>query len=69
VSFCPGTLFRVRGGGENQMRLAFGHLKPGAIERGLKVLGALARQEVARVRRDAGGRSRARAVEAAGPLF
>ncbi|MCZ6778616.1 MAG: PLP-dependent aminotransferase family protein [Acidobacteria bacterium] len=69
VSYCPGTVFRVRGGGENQMRLAFGHLKPAAIERGLKVLGALSHEEVVRGRRDAGGRIRSRAVEAAGPLF
>ena len=69
VSYCPGTVFRIRGGGENQMRLAFGHLKPAAIERGLKVLGALSHEEVARGRRNAGGRIRSRAVEAASPLF
>ncbi len=69
VSYCPGTVFRVRGGGENQMRLAFGHLKPATIERGLKVLGELSHEEVEWGRRDADGRLRSRAMEAAGPLF
>ena len=70
VSFCPGTLFRVRSGGENQMRLAFGHLRPRDIERGLKTLGALARDEIARAGsgRDA-GRLRAHPDETSGPLF
>lgn len=70
VSFCPGTLFRVRSGGENQMRLAFGHLEPRDIERGLRTLGALARDEIARAgsARPA-ARARARPADAPGPLF
>lgn len=70
VSFCPGTLFRVRAGGENQMRLAFGHLPPRTIERGVRALGALADEEVARARSAPGpARARARPGEASGPLF
>ncbi len=68
VAFCPGTLFRAGEGGENEMRLAFGHLQPRQIERGIEALGTLAREEIARTgapRRAAG----AGALETAGPLF
>ncbi|MEE9219042.1 MAG: PLP-dependent aminotransferase family protein [Acidobacteriota bacterium] len=64
VSFCPGTLFRVRSGGENQLRLAFGHLRPAAIERGLAILGALVHEEIARARS-----ARSRSGRRAEPLF
>jgi DNA-binding transcriptional MocR family regulator len=70
VSFCPGSLFSVHGGGERGLRLAFGHLRPAAIEHGIRILGALAREEEARA--GAAGdaaRSRARPAAAADPLF
>jgi 2-aminoadipate transaminase len=70
VSFCPGSLFSVHGGGERSLRLAFGHLQARHIERGIRILGALAREEAARAGSAAAGvRARARPATAADPLF
>jgi DNA-binding transcriptional MocR family regulator len=67
VSFCPGNLFTVHGGGERSLRLAFGHLPERDIERGIRILGALVREEVARSGASAGGaRARGRGAD---PLF
>jgi DNA-binding transcriptional MocR family regulator len=70
VSFCPGSLFSVHGGGERSLRLAFGHLEARDIERGIRILGALAREEAARAgSSSAAARARAHPAAAADPLF